>query len=177
MANERPGPLLPSAEAEEENLAPSMFRGVVVTLAAVGLVIGILASLPSGSHKATGATVNDTGHTTTETTVPGAGSTTSTTTAVNAVHVAVLAPAGSPDEQSVRASLLAAHDIIVPEAAIPASWVGSMTAPVIHYPPGLESEALTVASTLKVPSSEVSEEATGTSDGSDVVEVFCPAAS
>lgn len=149
-------------------------RGLLVTAAAVGLSVGVLASLPA-TH-VTSATASTT-TTTTTTPAGGAGTTTSTTTpaAGSAIHVAVLAPAGAPGEPSVTAKLSAAHDVLVKEAPIPTSWVSGLAGPVIHYPTGEAAAAAAVAKTLGVPASGVSLEQPNTSDGADVIEVFVPA--
>lgn len=149
-------------------------RGLLVTLAAVGLCAGVLASLPAA--KVTSAPVGTT-TTTTSTTVPAGGSSTSTTTAASgaAVHVAILAPAGSTTEAAVADKLAAAHDVLVRAAPIPLSWVSGLAGPVIHYPSGEEAAAAAVAKTLGVPTSGISLAQPGTTVGADVVEVFLPA--
>lgn len=153
---------------------PRYGRAAVLTLAAAGLVVGVLAALPASStvsrrppasHPATG-TGTTAGATTT--TAPAAASTGS------AIHVVVLAPAGAPEAPTVRQRLTAAHYDLVSHAAIPASWVSSLTSSLVRYPAGMSAEAADVARTLGVSASSVSAEPAGTSDGSDVIEVFVP---
>ena len=144
-----------------------MGRAVAVSLGALALAIGVLASLPSAQTTA----LRNLG---TTTTLPTNTSSTTSTVRTTSVHVAVLAPAGSTEVGTVTAKLTAAHDILVSEPAIPSSWVSGLIAPVVHYPPGFEAEAEAVASTLGLASGSVNAEAAGTSDGEDVIEVFVP---
>jgi hypothetical protein len=153
-------------------------RAVIVTVVAVGLAIGLLAALPgrapatAGGHRAAPSPP-----TTTAPPASGSSTTTSTTAADSGpvLHVAVLAPYGAPAVSATEAKLTTAHVLLTHEAAIPSSWVSSLTSPIVHYPYGLDSEALRVASILGIPASSVSEESSGTSDGAQVVEVFLPA--
>lgn len=150
-------------------------RAVAVTVAAAGLVIGVLAALPQGKSHAVTTTTTTTlpSHSTTTTT----GGTTTTTTAQAArqIQVAVLAPAGSTLVASVEDKLTAAHDRLVPEGAIPPDWVSSLTAPEVEYPPGLAAAAGKVAVTLGKSASSITPEQAGSSKGADIVEVFVPA--
>ncbi|MHB8246320.1 MAG: hypothetical protein ACYDGN_13400 [Acidimicrobiales bacterium] len=159
-------------------------RGAIVSLLALGLAVVVLAGLPASSSsrpRSPGTHVP----TTSPTTAPGNGGSSSTTTTTTtttttspgiSIRVALLAPAGAATKASVQAKLAGAHYTIVPEASIPSSWVSALTAPVIHYPPGLDPQAVKVAQTLGVPQSSISPEPSGTSDGASVVEVFLPVA-
>lgn len=166
------GPPLPdhSPEAQPERRE----RGIVVTLAALGLAVALLASIPATALRPAAASHRGGRHSTPTTTSP-ATVATSTTLAAAGVHVAVLAAAGTAAVSTTEGKLTAGHDVLVPEPPIPSSWVSSLPGIVVHYPPGLSAEAMGVARVLGVPSADVSAEQPGTSDGADVVEVFLPA--
>lgn len=169
MADSRP-------EAERRDPKRDL-KAVFLTLASIGLTIGVLVSIssrPAASadrppQRPVAAT------TTTTTTSPSSGGSTSTTstTAASPGRVVVLAPAGSPATAGVEQKLTAAHFSLVGHAPIPSSWVTNLTEPIVRYPNGLYDEAVNVAKALGV--SAVSAEPPGTSDGADLVEVFVPA--
>lgn len=146
-----------------------------MSVAALGLTVGVLAVLPTGVSKP-GATAHHRNTSSPTTTVPVSSGTTTTSVAnaATGVHVAVLAASGT-SSASIESKLRTAGAVIVPENPIPASWVSSLAGPVIHYPSGLSSAAAAIAHVLGVSSSVVSEELPGTSDGAAVVEVFLPA--
>jgi hypothetical protein len=181
MAAQRPntGSPLPTAPPPGSTPEPSGdARAVVITVLALGLAIGVLAAIPNRSRAAATPTMqHGGGKPTTTTTMPvSAPSTTSTTGpgSGSGIKVAILAAAGTSSVSTTRGKLSAAHYSVVPESPIPYSWVSSLTSPVVHYPAGYDSEALQVASTLGIPSSGVTEELSGTSYGSNVIEVFLP---
>jgi hypothetical protein len=153
-------------------------RGVLVTLGALGLSIGVLFSIggavPTRPSKiALGPTTTTT--TTTTTAHNPAGSSTTTTVAKAGTKVAVLAPTGAPLAASVESKLTRAGDSLVSHAAIPSSWVSNLHQPVVRYPYGYFDQAVGVARALGLNSNVVGAEASGTSDGADVIEVFVPA--
>lgn len=149
-------------------------KAILLTLAGVALVIGVLSSL--GPSKPSTATLKTGGSTTTTTTTSPPSSPSSTTApAGSAGKVAVLAPTGSPATAGVQQKLTAASYTLVNHAPIPSSWVTNLANPIVRYPNGLYDEAVAVARALGLDSSVVSPEPSGTSDGSDVVEVFVPA--
>lgn len=150
-------------------------RGVLLTLAAVGLSVGVLASLgpsrPAAAHRRAVPPAAAT-----STTLAPAGSVPAGTTgaAHPAGEVAVLAPAGSPATAGIEQKLTKARYSLVHHAPIPASWVASLQVPLVRYPSGLLREAMAVATALGLNSSVVGPEAAGTSDGAQVVEVYVP---
>ncbi len=172
MAGEHPqGPQPPTRPREQSG----QWRGALVTLAVLGLGIGIFAVLPSRPAASPAKKVPPSSHhrktptsSTTSTTVP------ATTSSTPATRVAVLSPAGAPDEPAIVEKLSDAHYTLVHEAAIPSSWVSTLASPLVRYPSGYESEADTVATTLGVSRGVVESEPAGTSDGADVVEVWVP---
>ena len=174
---------------------PNRLRGVLVALAAVGLGVGVLAVLPSRSgasgrsasstrsgapaHSGSGSGGGTT--TTTSTTAPGSGGSgsgsggsTTTTAAAATVHVALLAPSGAPDGPTLQQKLSSSSFTLVPHSPIPSSWVSALTAPLVRYPSGYQSEAATVSSALGLAASAAQAEPSGTSVGADVIEVFVP---
>ncbi|MGO9558513.1 MAG: hypothetical protein ACLPQS_01755 [Acidimicrobiales bacterium] len=177
MATERraPSPPPPGPPGTHEEV-PDRARALAVTLVAVVLAVIVLVALPkqttAGQPAASTSTTTTTAphHSTTSTS-----STPTTTNAGAAIHVAVLAPTGSPDDSTVVAKLTAARDILPAESPIPSSWVSDLTSPLIRYPVGLLAQANRVAVTLGVPESAVTAEPPGSSYGANVVEVFLPA--
>lgn len=153
-------------------------RGVIVTLVVLALGIGILAALPNSaaSHGAAAASSSTTTTMVTTTTTSHSGSSTpvTSTTAARGTKVAILAPAGSATEASVQSELSSAGFTLVPEQAVPDSWVSGLAGPFIRYPPGYESAANAVAAKLHVASADVQPDLTGGSVGADVIEVFLP---
>lgn len=172
MATSPPSSSRPTGRAETGRTQTA--RAVAVTVAAAGLVIGVLAALP-GHARGVPATSIPSHSTTTTTTRNGHPTTTTTTPASSGIKVAVLAPAGSPDAAIVRHKLTVAHDTLVTEAPIPLSWVSSLSGPEVEYPPGLSGSAGRVAAALGQKPSAISPEQPGSSNGADVVEVFVPA--
>lgn len=178
MAASRPSP--PTAPPDVHDDAPRTARGVAVTVAAVVLAIAVLAGLPAGAAPNAGAKTSAVATTTTTTPKGGSGahstsSSTTTTSLAPVIKVAVLTPTGAPDESAVHAKLAAAGYDLTDGETIPDSWVSTLTAPSIQYPPGYTSEALKVAVTLDLPVSDVTAEVASNSVGSDVIEVFVPA--
>ncbi|HET9093171.1 MAG TPA: hypothetical protein VFN50_12225 [Acidimicrobiales bacterium] len=156
---------------------PRRFRAWLVTLVALALAIGVLAGLPGRPAPARrDAPAPRSGSAPTSPSPPSSvvAATSTTTATVTGVRVAVLAPAGAPGTTKVRAELEAAHFALVSEPPIPSSWVSALAGPVVRYPGGMARQAEAVAAALGVPSGGVASEAAGTSDGSDVVEVFVP---
>ena len=172
MAARRPEP-------PERRDAKRDLRAIVLTLASLGLSIGVLASISNRTAAAGEASPKDptsSTSSTTSTTSPSLGgpaTTTTSTTPASPGRVVVLAPAGSPATAGVQQKLTAAHYSLVGHAPIPSSWVTNLTQPIVRYPNGLYDEAVNVAKALGVQA--VSAEPPGTSDGADVVEVFVPA--
>ncbi|MHB1987325.1 MAG: hypothetical protein ACYCSF_04995 [Acidimicrobiales bacterium] len=175
-----PPPPGPTAHREPRRDAPRHGRGLLVTVVTVGLGIGILAALPANRSSARPQSApRTTAHLAhrprTGSTSHSAAGPPTTTSVVPAVRVALLAPAGARGAATLHQKLASAGYLLVPQAAIPASWVSSLTAPLVRYPLGLSSAAAKVARTLGLSGSTVSQEPAGTSVGSQVIEVFVPA--
>ncbi len=153
-------------------------RAIALSLAAVGLTIGVLASLGPAQRAALASSARGRpAAATTTTTSPKAPSRSAPSSSIppSAGKVAVLAPVGSPQTSGVESKLTADRYSLVSHAPIPASWVANMTVPIVRYPNGLYTQAVGVAKALGLGPSAVSSEPTGTSVGSDVIEVYVPA--
>ncbi|MGH9296765.1 MAG: LytR C-terminal domain-containing protein [Acidimicrobiales bacterium] len=177
MAGTGQAPGLPPLGTAEE--PAHRVKAAVVSLAAVGLGVGVLANVPNQlpvphHHRARPVPPR--------TTAGPSGTIPKTTSSVpsKAVHVAIISTSlSSPAATTVKAKLEAAHYLLYPAASVPASWVSEVRTTVIHYPGGGAAAGREVAVTLGLPSSAVSAEPDGTSVGPgtlSVIEVVVPAA-